>query len=81
MAFFASQIIVATMFLRWHYLIDIFAGIALATVANVVGAKVSSWEAKRRAAQGIPPVFANLHLRPVRPWLTPASTGASDHER
>ena len=30
-AFCATQIICATMFLRWHYLIDIFAGLTLAT--------------------------------------------------
>ena len=33
MAFAATQIIIATMFLRWHYLIDIFAGLTLATTA------------------------------------------------
>ena len=31
MAFACSQIILATMFLRWHYLIDIFAGLTVAT--------------------------------------------------
>lgn len=77
-AFFASQIIVATMFLRWHYLIDIFAGITLAVVANVVGAKVSAWEAKRRAARGIVPVFSDLRLRPLRNWLAPVANADAD---
>jgi len=75
--FFAVQIIFATMFLRWHYLIDIFAGIALATLANVVAAKVPSWEAARRARLGLPPVFARVQVRSSRVgsrgWL--AGTG------
>lgn len=35
-AFFASQIILATMFLRWHYLADILAGLTLSGVALLV---------------------------------------------
>ncbi len=34
-AFFTSQIILATMYLRWHYLIDVVAGLALAVLAFV----------------------------------------------
>jgi hypothetical protein len=49
-AFCASQIIGATMFLRWHYLIDIFAGITLATIAVVLGEKLVVWDARRREA-------------------------------
>lgn len=32
MVFFASQITLSTMFLRWHYLVDVIAGLALAAV-------------------------------------------------
>jgi len=70
-AFFAVQIIGATMFLRWHYLVDICAGITLATVANVIAAKVPAWEATRRARLGLPSVFAPL------PWR---SGGAAKNE-
>ena len=37
MAFVATQIIVATMFLRWHYLVDVVAGLTLASTAPFVG--------------------------------------------
>ena len=40
-ALFASQIVIATMFLRWHYAIDIVAGLALAGLARWVGQKVA----------------------------------------
>jgi hypothetical protein len=48
-AFCASQIICATMFLRWHYLVDIFAGITLATVALFAGEALTAWDLRRRA--------------------------------
>jgi hypothetical protein len=71
-AFFASQIICATMFLRWHYLIDICAGIVLATTAVVVPAVVIPWERKRRVELGVPPTFTNLFG--ARPPSAPATT-------
>jgi hypothetical protein len=46
--FCATQIIVATMFLRWHYLIDIFAGITLAVFACTAGEALVVWDAQRR---------------------------------
>ena len=49
MAFCASQIICATMFLRWHYLVDIAAGITLATFALVMGERLVTWDFARRA--------------------------------
>ncbi len=62
MGFFALNIIGATMFLRWHYLIDIFAGLTLATAANIVGATVCPWEMKRRERMGTGPLFLPLSL-------------------
>ncbi|NOU31929.1 MAG: phosphatase PAP2 family protein, partial [Polyangiaceae bacterium] len=47
-AFFASQIIISTMYLRWHYLLDVVAGLTLAATALRV-AKVASGESARRA--------------------------------
>ncbi len=61
-AFFASQIIVATMFLRWHYLVDICAGITLAATAAFVCERVEPWETKRRIRFGVQPVFAPFSL-------------------
>lgn len=60
MAFAATQIIVATMFLRWHYLIDIIAGITLATTAALVSYRVVCWETGRREHRGVSPIFTSL---------------------
>ena len=62
MAFCASQIIGATMFLRWHYLIDIFAGITLATVSDALAARLVPWDDRRRAARGLAPAWHTLVL-------------------
>ena len=64
MAFAATQIIGATMFLRWHYLIDIIAGITLATTAALVSYRVVSWETGRRSRVGVRPIFTLLEW----PW-------------
>jgi hypothetical protein len=53
LAFFAANIIGATMFLRWHYVIDVVAGFALATMAAVVAPRITRWELARRQAQGL----------------------------
>ena len=66
LAFFTSQIIIATMFLRWHYLIDIFAGLALASSAAVIAVKVQAWEKQRRERIGAPSVYPPLSF-PI-PW-------------
>jgi hypothetical protein len=65
MAFAASQIIIATMFLRWHYLIDIIAGLTLATTAALVSHRVVLWETGRRAEQGLAPIFIPLDWRRI----------------
>lgn len=59
-AFFATQIIGATMFLRWHWLIDVIAGFTLATTAAFVSRAVVDWEWNRRARRGLAPVFEAL---------------------
>jgi hypothetical protein len=48
-AFCALQIIGATMFLRWHYLVDIVAGVTLAFFAVRVGELLVVKDAERRA--------------------------------
>lgn len=48
-ALFTANIMVATMFLRWHYLIDVVAGLILATAAALLIGPVVDWELRRRA--------------------------------
>lgn len=60
LAFIASQIIGATMFLRWHYLIDVIAGFTLAVTAAVGGHAIVVREAAWRHRKGLPPVFRRL---------------------
>lgn len=48
-AFFQVNIIIATVFLRWHYTIDVVAGIALALFAQQVSARVAFREHALRA--------------------------------
>jgi hypothetical protein len=65
MAFASTQIIAATMFLRWHYFIDILAGITLATTAALVSHRIVTWETSRRRAAGVEPAFSILDWRGV----------------
>ena len=62
LAFFVTQIILATMFLRWHYLIDICAGLTLALTCMVFASRASRWEVAARVERGVPPVFTPLKL-------------------
>jgi hypothetical protein len=62
-AFFTSQIILATMFLRWHYLLDVIAGLTLATVAFLVSRALVPAEARARIGQGSGPVWRPLFGR------------------
>jgi hypothetical protein len=52
-SFFAINIIFATMFLRWHYIIDVVAGLTLATSALVIAVRVVRWDFARRYARGL----------------------------
>jgi hypothetical protein len=47
LAFVATNIIIATMFLRWHWLIDVAAGLLLAVAASRFGVAVASREQHR----------------------------------
>jgi membrane-associated phospholipid phosphatase len=49
--------IVATMFLRWHYLIDVIAGLALAFGSIIAADKVVTWELARRVASDLPSLW------------------------
>ncbi|MBS2018570.1 MAG: phosphatase PAP2 family protein [Deltaproteobacteria bacterium] len=64
MMFTASQIVIATMFLRWHYLIDIIAGLTLSISAAFLSLKITRWEFARRRERGVRPTFSLLEW----PW-------------
>jgi hypothetical protein len=49
--FFSLNIIVATMFLRWHWIIDVVAGVALATSAQALSVLSTNFELRRRNAE------------------------------
>jgi hypothetical protein len=49
--FFAVNIIIATMFLRWHWIIDVVAGLALATTAQALSVAATNFELRRRKAE------------------------------
>ncbi|HVH44775.1 MAG TPA: phosphatase PAP2 family protein [Labilithrix sp.] len=57
MIFVTSQIVVSTMFLRWHYLIDVIAGLVLAGLFSDLASRMTSWEEGRRRRMGRQPVF------------------------
>jgi hypothetical protein len=65
--FLATQIIVATMFLRWHYLVDVIAGLALAVIASFASQRLAGWEHDRRERLGVQPAWMPLALTWGRP--------------
>ena len=54
LSLFTTQIIAATMFLRWHYLIDICAGLTLAVSGILVSRVALRWDAARERQGGGP---------------------------
>jgi hypothetical protein len=62
--FLATQMILATMFLRWHYLADVVAGLVLATAVSILGQRIADWERVRRERLGVQPAWMPL----VYPW-------------
>jgi len=63
LAFFAANIIVATMLLRWHYGIDVVFGLMLAFTARRVSVWVASREQDRSVTDDRQPVWEPLWLR------------------
>ena len=51
--FFAANIIVSTMFLRWHYAVDVVAGLSLATLAAYAAPRIAVSEEQWRQARGL----------------------------
>lgn len=56
-ALFAANIVIATMFLRWHYVVDVLAGLLLATAAHRISVWSTDREIARRAALDLGPVW------------------------
>lgn len=52
-AFFSANIIFSTMFLRWHYAIDVVFGLALAFAASALARRAARWEDERRRRAGL----------------------------
>jgi len=61
--FFAVNIIGATMFLRWHYVIDVVAGLVLASSAFLLARKLTNRELARRKELGLTESWPRFHLR------------------
>lgn len=62
-AFFAGNIVIATLFLRWHYAIDVVAGLTLSFVMVRVAAVITRRETVDRKAQGLQPAWPGLRGR------------------
>ena len=52
--FFAANIIFSTVFLRWHYAIDVVAGLTLATTASLLAPWLARKHDAWRARHGEP---------------------------
>jgi hypothetical protein len=57
-AVFASHIVGATIVLRWHYVVDVVAGLALAAVAAWSAPRLASAERELRARLGWPSAWS-----------------------
>jgi hypothetical protein len=53
--FFAANIIVATMFLRWHWVLDVVAGLVLSGFGWWLGVVLTQYELRRRQRLRLPP--------------------------
>jgi hypothetical protein len=62
--FFAANIVVATMFLRWHWLIDVVAGLALSVSVFVATSRLSPREVQYRNARGLSPIWTPILRTP-----------------
>ncbi len=60
LAFAAVNIIGATLYLRWHYAVDVLAGGAVAGSSVAFAAFVVPWERARRASLGVDPAWPEL---------------------
>jgi hypothetical protein len=68
--FAVSQIVVATMFLRWHYVVDVCVGLGHGVSTAFIASAVAKWEETFRARTGRPPVWST-------PWRQPEAITVS----
>jgi len=61
-SFFSANIVIATMFLRWHYLIDVIAGLTLSIGGFYVATWLSRREVQYREQKGYQPVWPPISL-------------------
>jgi hypothetical protein len=64
MAFFAFNIVIATMFMRWHWLIDVVAGLCLSFVVFGLSIVVTRYDLARRSKLGLGPSWPVFARRP-----------------
>jgi membrane-associated phospholipid phosphatase len=55
--FLAANIVAATLVLRWHYVVDVIAGLALASLVAALAFSLAPRETARRRALGLPDVW------------------------
>lgn len=80
--FFTANIMVATLFLRWHYIIDVVAGFALACAAVALSAALTRRDFVRRAERGLSdawPLFGKRKAAATM-LLAPDRSFAADKE-
>lgn len=80
LAFVTVNIVLATMFLRWHYLLDICAGLLLATSAFATATVVPAWDDARRARRGLAPIWRPLKLPGFGPSVEGEALESRDAE-
>jgi len=60
--FFSANIVIATMFLRWHYLVDVIAGFALSVGGFYLASYLSRREVQYREQNGYQPVWPPISI-------------------
>ena len=63
--FCTLNIIIATMFLRWHYLIDVIAGFTIAVSAVMFSRPIVRWELARRKREGLGELWPEFSSAPL----------------
>ncbi len=69
--FFSANIIVSTMLLRWHYGVDVLAGLTLATTASLLAPRLAGMEEEWRRSHGFAPPWCF-----EVPWVGDGASGA-----
>jgi PAP2 superfamily len=76
-AFCTANIIIATMFLRWHYLIDVVVGFSIAVTAVMVSRPIVRWELARRKREGLGDLWPEFSSAPLRGSQSKVASGVA----